>query len=368
VDLIELPPAGRRRSALSGTGLTLNQRRWFDRAIIALVVTFAMGWCVAVVYAVNTGAPLPATAGVTSNPLSSDSRPPAPRLLDAALQAFVKRAGYGGYSGQVQVVVQEPGQPAQLTADSLGGVTVHYVPTDSSAAVDSVTAPGVWNVLLRMRGGERRVPGLAVLALTPISEKRNGRIGQYLIGNWPNETGGKPKSDAYRAPRGMVRVTPENLDLAVSRHFRLRHFVTKGQENVWPKYVLLSPRLLDKLELTIDELNRTGTRVDHVGVISGFRTPNYNASGGDTGGRGALSRHMYGDAMDWFVDNDRNGSMDDLNGDGKVDMGDGRVIVAAAEQVEKQHPDLIGGIGLYRPTGAHNGFVHIDTRGYRARW
>jgi uncharacterized protein YcbK (DUF882 family) len=369
VDIIELPPAGRRKSAFAGTGLTSSQRRWFDRGIIGLVVVFALGWCVAVVHAVTTGTPLPGTAAVTANPLSTDSRPPAPRLLDAALETFVKRQGYAGHSGQVQVIVQEPGQPVQFTSDSLGDVTVHYVPDDTSAtAVDSVKAPGIFRVLLRMRGSERRVPGLAVLSLTPLSEKRNGRIGQYIIGSWPNETSGTPRSEAYRAPRGMVRVTPDNLDLAVSRHFRLRHFVTKGQENVWPKYVLLSPRLLDKLELTIDELNRSGTKVDHVGVISGFRTPNYNASGGDTGGRGALSRHMYGDAMDWFVDNDRNGSMDDLNGDGKVDMGDGRVIVQAAERVEKQFPDLIGGIGLYRPTGAHNGFVHIDTRGYRARW
>jgi hypothetical protein len=77
---------------------------------------------------------------------------------------------------------------------------------------------------------------------------------------------------------------------------------------------------------------------------------------------------MYGDAMDFFVDNDRNGRMDDLNGDGRVDTGDGRVIVRAAERVEREHPRLVGGIGLYAPTGAHAGFVHLDTRGYRARW
>jgi uncharacterized protein YcbK (DUF882 family) len=29
----------------------------------------------------------------------------------------------------------------------------------------------------------------------------------------------------------------------------------------------------------------------------------------------------------------------------------------------------VGGIGVYRPRpGAHSGFVHIDTRGTRARW
>jgi hypothetical protein len=44
------------------------------------------------------------------------------------------------------------------------------------------------------------------------------------------------------------------------------------------------------------------------------------------------------------------------------------VIVRAAERVEREHPRLVGGIGLYAPTGAHAGFVHLDTRGYRARW
>jgi hypothetical protein len=77
---------------------------------------------------------------------------------------------------------------------------------------------------------------------------------------------------------------------------------------------------------------------------------------------------MYGDAMDWYVDNDRNGSNDDLNKDGRVNKEDARVIGLAAERVEKKYPELVGGIGLYNPTGAHNGFVHIDTRGYRARW
>ena len=41
---------------------------------------------------------------------------------------------------------------------------------------------------------------------------------------------------------------------------------------------------------------------------------------------------------------------------------------AARMAVERAHPNLIGGIGIYKPTGAHSGFVHLDTRGYRARW
>jgi hypothetical protein len=322
------------------------------------------------VHSVSTGVPRPGLARVMANPLSPDAPPPAPYLLDAALRRLSDMAQFGGTSGEVQVLVVEPGAPPVLPDTLEGAVAIEYVSPegDSVAPGDSAPPPGIWNVLLRARGQVRLVPNLTVLSMVPLSEKRGGRIGQYLIGSWPNETGGTPRSEAYRPPRGMVRVTPENLDLPVSRHFLLRHFVTKGQENVWPKYVLISPRLLDKLELTIDELNRSGVPVQRVGVISGFRTPSYNAGGGDTSGRGALSRHMYGDAMDWFVDNNGDGRMDDLNGDGSVDADDGRVIIQAGERVEAQYPDLVGGLGLYSPTGAHAGFVHTDTRGYRARW
>ena len=158
------------------------------------------------------------------------------------------------------------------------------------------------------------------------------------------------------------------MSTPVSEHFVLGDFLTKGQTDVWPKYVVLSPRLLDKLELTVQELESKGIQVTDVGIISGFRTPWYNAHGGNPEGRASLSRHMYGDAMDVYIDSDGDKGMDDLNGDGRVDVADARVLAAAADAVEKAHGNLIGGIGVYRPTGAHRGFVHIDTRGYRARW
>jgi uncharacterized protein YcbK (DUF882 family) len=376
VTWVELPPA-RRRHGLDRGGFSPRQQRRFDVVIYIVVGLFAAAWMVAIVYAVQTGGPRPGVAaGMTTNPLAPGAPPPAAFLLDAALRRLVTDTDHAGESGQVHIIVHQPGDAPPLQPDAAEGVTVEYVGGEpgSGGAPDTIPAasgpppPGVWNVLLRARDGVRRVPNLAVLSMVPLTEKRGGRIGSYVIGSWPQEAGGTPRSPEYAPPRGMVRVTPENLDLAVSRHFRLRHFVTKGQETVWPKYVLISPRLLDKLELTIDELNRSGVRVERVGVISGFRTPNYNAGGGDTSGRGALSRHMYGDAMDWFVDNDGDGRMDDLNGDGRVDVQDARVIAEAAERIERRHPHLVGGIGIYRPTGAHSGFVHLDTRGYRARW
>jgi len=201
----------------------------------------------------------------------------------------------------------------------------------------------------------------------PLSAKKSGRIGTYSIGSWPYERGGAPKP-IYEPPPGLVKVTRQNMNIYVSEHVQLRDFMTKGQEGVWPKYVALQPAVLDKVELTIQELKRSGHPVKNIFVVSGFRTPSYNEGGGNTSGRAALSRHMYGDALDFAVDNDGDGRMDDLNGDGRVTVADGRVIGAAAERVEKAHPELIGGIGIYTPTGAHSGFVHLDTRGYRARW
>ena len=77
---------------------------------------------------------------------------------------------------------------------------------------------------------------------------------------------------------------------------------------------------------------------------------------------------MYGDAADVFVDNDGNGRMDDLNRDGRIDSRDAQVILDAVERVERAHPDLVGGVGVYRATRAHGPFAHVDVRGTRARW
>jgi uncharacterized protein YcbK (DUF882 family) len=332
-----------------------------------VIVLFGIGWVWTVADSITTGS-RPGFERVMSNPLSPTAAPEAAYLVDAALQRFVGDDVYRGLSGQVRVMVQEPDGEIVLPPDLPEGVHVTFRELGDTAVVEAPTRPGVWNVLVGARGAVREVPDLLVLRMLPIERREQGRVGRYRIGEWPFERGGEVRGPAYNPPRGLVEVTPENQDLHVSRHFRLRDFLTKGQDDIWPKYVLISPRLLDKLELTIDELNATGTPVERIGIISGFRTPFYNAGGGDPRGRGSLSRHMYGDAMDFFIDNNGDGRMDDLTGDGRVDLNDLRVILRAAERVEARHPHLIGGFGMYRPTGAHGGFVHIDTRGYRARW
>jgi len=207
----------------------------------------------------------------------------------------------------------------------------------------------------------------AFILMRPFSDKQHGRLGPYFLGNWPYERRGA-RSPEYENPEGFIEVTPQNQDTYISEHFRLRDFLTHDQEDVWPKYLVLNERLIDKLELVIADLEEHGVTVRHLAVMSGFRTPEYNRQGVGEGGRARASRHQYGDAADIFVDNNEDGRMDDINHDGRVDTRDARVIVAAVDRVEAAHPELAGGCGTYRATSRHGPFAHVDARGNRARW
>lgn len=358
------------RSIWEKTGLSPAQERVLDIALVGLLVLFSLGWLYTAITTLERGESprIARQIGSSGAPLSRQSND-ATFALAALLERYAAWDQVRGESGELEVVFQQPGESLALPDSAPAGVGVEYSPAngDSAAAPpaggSASNRPGIWNVLLRVRDAVQTVPNLRVITMIPSAELDEGYIGDYRIGIWPDETG------AYSPPRGLVELTPDNLDTRVSEHFVLGDFITKGQTDVWPKYVVLSPRLLDKLELTLQELERRGHPVEDVFVISGFRTPWYNRAGGNTQGRGSLSRHMYGDAADIAIDNNGDACMDDLTGDGRATVEDARVIASAAEQVEKDHPNLIGGIGIYAPVpGSHCGMVHIDTRGHRARW
>lgn len=251
----------------------------------------------------------------------------------------------------------QPAGPRLLGAPAEGA----WIP---SATIYAPLQRGVWRLGLRAGDWSREVTELAVFTRVPFAEKRDGYLNGYHIGTY--ETEGSGRFDRYAPPGGFVEVTPENQDVPLSEHFRLRNFLTKDQFDVWPKYVALDLRLLDKLELVLQELRQMGIRADAMSVMSGYRTPQYNGPGDD--GRARLSRHTYGDASDVWVDNDGNGYIDDLNGDGLCDVADARLLLRAVDRVEERYPELTGGAGAYLPNEAHGPFVHIDVRGARSRW
>ena len=224
-------------------------------------------------------------------------------------------------------------------------------------------APGVHSLGLPAPDGDP----LVVVTLEPFEAMQGARLDAYRVGRWPTH-GLAARNPSYAHPQGFISVTPANEYTQVSKRFRLRDFLTHDQQNVWPKVLVLRVPLLDKLELIGDELERRGLP-SSLHIMSGFRTPQYNAQGvGPKGGRARESRHMYGDAADVIVDGNEDGVMDDLDGDGRVTIGDARVLLAVAEGVELEHPDLVGGLSAYRANSAHGPFVHVDARGVRARW
>jgi len=205
-----------------------------------------------------------------------------------------------------------------------------------------------------------------VFTMRSFGQKVRALLNGYKLGYWPEEKG-RVRSEAYKNPDGFIEVTPENEDTRVSEHFRLRDFVSHGQDQVWPKYVVLREPLLDKLELVIEDLNNHGVNAEGMRIRSGFRTPAHNyAVRGEGSARD--SRHQFGDAADVFIDTDGNGKMSDLNGDGRVSFADVKLILDAVERVEARYPELVGGTGLYAYSGPSGPFAHIDVRGTRARW
>ncbi|MGH7637547.1 MAG: hypothetical protein ACREOK_07835 [Gemmatimonadaceae bacterium] len=324
-----LPALSKRR------GLSARGERILNMAGPIFVALFVVAW----IWSIRIANAAEARGEVVARPASrvtaalSRDAPTASYVKDAALEALARRAR--GTSGQLRAAF--------------------VLPNEVNQALNAVN-------------------NFTQIVLTPFNQKQRGRVGGYMLGSWPGESTrgrvgpSRAPADRYANPRGFIQVTQQNQNMNISQHFQLRHFLTKNQPNVWPKYLALETRLIDKLELVLADLRSRGVNTAGVTVMSGFRTPSYNAGGGNTGGRADLSRHMYGDAADVYIDNDRDGNMDDLNGDGRVNIGDARFMEDAVNRVERAHPELIGGAGVYVACCGHGPFIHIDTRGYRARW
>jgi uncharacterized protein YcbK (DUF882 family) len=375
-----LPPASPKRHRVFG-GLNERQEHIFTWVAVCVVLLFVAAWVGGIEdmhreqvelakQAQEAGVkpppppPVAPTRQITTALLDHDT--PTTAFINEAMLEFLDPLR--GNSGKVRFTTVTPGSTVATGAPGNAKAVFSGPEEDVSSSFTAPDKPGVYKLAVQINQATRPISDLSVVTLVPFNEKRGGRIGLYYLGSWPFERGGTPPKASYANPSGFIEVTRENADTNVSEHFRLRDFLTKDQPNVWPKYLLLNPKLLDKLELVIAELQQMGHPVKHMQIMSGFRTPRYNESGGNTAGRANLSRHMYGDASDIFVDNDGNGMMDDLNGDGRVDVRDAEVIGQAAERVERENPSVVGGVGVYSACCGHGPFTHIDVRGFRARW
>ncbi len=203
-----------------------------------------------------------------------------------------------------------------------------------------------------------------VFVMFPYNRLEGEYLNGYRIGTYPSFP--SRHISLYKNPKGFIEVTRENEETFVSPHFRLKQFLCK-QGGGYPKYIVLKERLLLKLELILEHINQEGYTADTFHVLSGYRTPYYNKMIGNV----PYSRHLFGGAADIFIDEDpKDGLMDDLNKDRRINYLDAQVIYKIIDDLygRPRYTLFAGGLGWYKKTASHGPFVHIDVRGYRARW
>jgi hypothetical protein len=265
-----------------------------------------------------------------------------------------------------------PGETLEISAKGGSGL---YAASSHTAKIVADMKKPIWRWKIPARHGDHqirirdRAPGKTDAAVLNVFVQKpydgGPTIGEYPIGQYqppPLEN-----ASAFAPPAGFVEVTDANLATKVSPHFKLGQFVCKDGVK-GRRYLALRPMLLLKLERVLEELAKRGFPADTLTVMSGFRTPVYNAG---IGNETTSSRHLYGDAADVFLDRDDDGWMDDLDADGLITMLDAVVLRDLIEETidaEARTGPFAGGLSAYEATGFHGPFVHIDTRGTRARW
>jgi hypothetical protein len=295
--------------------------------------------------------------GTVSPPGASDS-------------AFSVRAKGVKITYDVFAITAMPGEAVRLDVASRAGETVRVAA--QAGRVEALgqsgwqwiapAGPGAYRIEIRNEasGGQILLNALVLEPSDHEADSLNGfRFDRYEAEPLRN-------NPVYERPKGFVRVTPEIADLPVSPHFKLGQFLCK-QAGGWPKYLALRERILVKLEAVVDRLNERGMDGDAVTIMSAYRTPYYNRL---IGNRTRYSRHLYGGAVDIYIDSDGDDWMDDLNGDGRIDKRDARVVYDVIRNLasEPGFGHLAGGLAIYGSTADRGPFVHMDVRGKKARW
>lgn len=265
-------------------------------------------------------------------------------------------------AGVVTLAAYDPasGKPLAVRWTIGGGAIAHGSREARWKAPDT---PGVYPLVGTAQLGERVFRReLNAFVTVPTHHAKHGVLNGYKVGRYPALMAANPRGKASRSSRaatdllpGFIKLDADSRKARLSRHFTLGQFEAKDGRHD-EKYMFVSSRLIAKLERIVEELNAQGYEADGLRIMSGYRTPAYNAG---IGNKTSLSRHTYGDAADILAD--------DWNRDGAITRADAQILYRIADRLDRT-TELAGGLSLYEPTSAHGWFVHVDTRGKASRW
>ena len=306
-------------------------------------------------------------------------QPPGELFADSSAESFRRAVpriaaakGMQGTSGEVRMHFVKAGDRVAFPLDIRGrsgtlGFRYQWVEAGSNESGDVMRpldgdtllaplTPGFYELNVMRNGVMQRLEEPKLAVIVPFELKFGSTLNGYQIGRYPAEWS---RDESAEKPMGFAEVREEHLDLPLTKHLKVRDFVTHDRQTIWPKYIAVDPRVLDKIELVLRELarRRGEEQADFMlEVHSGFRTPLHNSG---VEGSARDSRHLYGDAADVAIDAD---------GDGQLTLFDAYRVEQAVDWVERLHPELAGGLGVYSSRRYATPYCHIDARGERKRW
>ncbi|PCJ63368.1 MAG: hypothetical protein COA79_00750 [Planctomycetota bacterium] len=194
---------------------------------------------------------------------------------------------------------------------------------------------------------------------------------KYVIGPYPKIPSKPGKVNyfkkEYTPPKWFLLWNTSLLNRPISKYLKYKDLVTVpkplDKTSKRPtKIFTCCYKIMKEFDNLIDT-SRENANFRTVRVLSFYRTPLYNKSLGTS----AFSRHIYGDAIDFFIDENKPFMiMDDLNGDNKKTVSDAKPFFLAYKKLITDKSNPPGGMGIYfSKKGAS---IHYDSRGHLARW
>ena len=303
------------------------------------------------------------------------------RLIVAARNAEAA-IGQGGTSATGAITRRFAWAVDQGALRNVTGESVTYLcPGESGMATIRVQC--VQDVTLQSQSGQEASAStegewlLRVYVQYPFDPTGAGALDGYPIGIYPDENSPaapfvvRDNAEHYRPPRWFVAINREDRSVPISRHFTLGDFCSPYTD-ADRTFIALDERIVDRLEALVEALRSPAMPEPRIRILRGYISPNeatqLQRQGVDLS---EFSRHKYGDGVALILDNSGDGKMDDINGDGRVDIADLDHLAQAVEKLERD-TGLFGGLGICGgptdPLMPDTPYISIDLRGARQRW
>ena len=285
-----------------------------------------------------------------------------------------------GSSADGQAVFHPPQGSHCVTLEVRLEVSLRRVVDDGREQTAKVIREGMFQVLTPVGVGAYdagMIDGFSIGEyLDPFDPQLDDRF--RVEAEWPIK-----HPDRYQVPTYFYKASRAINPLRISPNVRLGLFVV---DFPWmslgeTQYIALDLNLVRKLEDLIALMRAEGRQITTFEPIYGFRPPSFNIGKildePETTLKKPFSMHQYGRAVDFIIDEDGDGRLDDLNGDGVVDVRDAAVIMEYVNRLDRQYRadgrmEMVGGAGLYESNDflervRHMGqtpYIHVDTRGF----